>query len=521
MNQPMRITDPFAPLRSINTGGEHLRRILIVGGGTAGWITAVYLNRIVRPLGCQVVLVESASIGTIGVGEATIPSLVDLLRILQLDEAEFMRACSASFKLAIRFEGWLGEGSKYWHPFGQVGPRMAGVDLFHFWDLRRREGASQLEYADYSAHVALAKDNKAPWPVGGTTPIHSQMSYAYHLDAGAFATYLKGVATREGVAHMFGDVQHVGLAPDGAISHVNIGGERRIEADLFIDASGFSGLLIEKALGDPWIDWSDQMLCNRAVAMPLPRSETFAPYTRSTALPGGWSWTIPLSTRTGNGYVYSSAHVSDEEAVETLIKRSGLARARTADPRFLKIRVGRRSQFWVKNCVAIGLSSGFVEPLESTGIHIIQAAAMALAHFLPDRSFSPALQRAFNRQMGEVYDEVRDFIVLHYLLSQRDEPFWRDSRAVPLSDSLRELLELYDETGRIEVERLGLFQPTSYYAILAGSGRMPRRPVVEAETMPPTQNRHNLDAIRAENQRFASKMPSHAEYLAHINRKAL
>ena len=521
MNKPLGITDPFAAPGTFDTGENQLRRILVVGGGTAGWITAVYLNRIVRPLGCQVVLVESANIGTIGVGEATIPSLVDFLRILQLDETEFMRACSASFKLGIHFEGWLGEGVDYWHPFGRVGGRIAGIDLFHFWDLRRREGASQLEYADYSAHVALARANKAPWPIGATSAVHSQMSYAYHLDAGAFATYLKGIATREGVAHVFGDVQHTALAPDGAIAHVDIGGDRRIEADLFIDATGFSGLLIEKALGDKWIDWSNQMLCDRAVAMPLPRSDTFAPYTRSTALPGGWSWTIPLSTRTGNGYVYSSAHLTDEAAVETLVKRSGLAKARTADPRFLKIRVGRRSQFWVKNCVAIGLSSGFVEPLESTGIHIIQAAAMALAHFLPDRRFDPALRRAYNQRMDRTYHEVRDFIVLHYLLNRRAEPFWRESRAVPVSDNLSELLELYDETGRLDTSRLDLFQPTSYYAILAGSGRLPRRPVVEAQTMPSTQNRHHLDGIRAENQRFASKMPSHADYLAHINKKAL
>ncbi|MDR3374082.1 MAG: tryptophan 7-halogenase [Ancalomicrobiaceae bacterium] len=513
--------DPFAPLTSIDDGSGRLRRIVVVGGGTAGWMTAIYLNRIVRPWSCQVTLVESASIGTIGVGEATIPSLVEFLRILRLDETAFMQATAATYKLAIRFEDWLGEGSNHWHPFGAVGAPFNGLDLFHSWFRRRREAASALSYTDHSLQVALCLENKAPAPLRGMSPILEQGSYAYHLDAGAFATYLKGAATQEGVAHIFGNVEHVALAPDGAIAHVDIGAGRRIEADLFIDASGFSGLLIEKALGDRWIDWSDQMLCDRAVAMPLPKGDTFAPYTRSTALSAGWSWTIPLSTRTGNGYVYSSAHLSDDAAVETLIKRSGLPKARAADPRFLKIRVGRRSQFWLRNCVAVGLSSGFVEPLESTGIHLIQQAAMTLAHFLPDRRFDPALSRAFNQRMARVFDEVRDFIVLHYWLAKRDEPFWRESRAVALTGSLRELIELYDETGRFDLARLGLFAPPSYYSILAGSGRLPRRLVVEAEAAPPGQIWHYLDTVRAENRRFVSQMPNQAQYLAEINRRTL
>ena len=513
--------DPFLPLAALPDRVGRLRRIAIVGGGTAGWITAIYLNRVVRPLGCRIVLVESADIGTIGVGEATIPSLVEFLRILRLDETAFMQATSATFKLAIRFEDWRAPGEDYWHPFGSVGTPLDGLDLFHFWARRRRETGSTLAYADHSLHVALSKEARAPWPVNATSPIRGQGAYAYHLDAAALADYLRAMATAEGVAHVFGTVESVEKAGDGTIAAVSIGGGRRLEADLYIDATGFSGALIEKAMGDRWIDWSDQMLCDRAVAMPLPTGAAFPPYTRSTALPAGWSWTIPLSTRTGNGYVYSSRHISDEAAAETLIARSGLPKARTADPRFLKIRVGRRSQFWVGNCIAVGLSSGFVEPLESTGIHLIQQAAMSLAHFLPDRTMDDALRRAFNRRMGQVYDEVRDFIVLHYLLAGRDEPFWQDSRAVPVTDTLAELLELYDATGRIEVARLGLFQPQSYYSILAGSGRLPRRLIPEVETTQAGQIWHYLDTVRAENRRFVGHMPTHGDYLAQIHRKPL
>ena len=496
-----------------------LERLVIVGGGTAGWMAAVYLNRYLRRLKAKVVLVESPTLGTIGVGEATIPTLVHFVRLMNLDENELMRRTSASYKLGIRFDGWHRPDTTYWHPFG-IAARLDGLDLFHFWLKRRLDAGEALAYSDYSAHVQLSLAEKSPRPFGGDTPITKVGSYAFHLDASAFGDYLKEIATSEGVQHLFGDVQDVVLDARGHIAHLDVGGGRTLAGDLFIDATGFRGRLIEQALGDPWIDWSRFMLCDRAVALPLPRSDRFPPYTLSTALAAGWRWEIPLSHRTGSGYVYSSAHLTAEAATEALIARSGLRRARSADPRHLTIRVGRRQNFWLRNCVAVGLASGFVEPLESTGIHLIQQAVMSLVEYLPDRDFSEALRNAYNGRMAAAYDEVRDFIMLHYLLAGRDEPFWRDARNVPLTDTLRESLALYDESGRLESVRLRLFLEPSYFSVLTGNARLPRRPIAEAETANVNELGRLLAQVRTSNDELAARMPSHKAVLAELHRQS-
>jgi tryptophan halogenase len=498
-----------------------IQRVVIVGGGTAGWMAAIYLNRHLRRMNGTVVLVESPTLGTIGVGEATIPSLVNFVRLLGLDEKEFMRRTSATYKLGIKFDDWAKPGVTYWHPFGVCGGRVNGLDLFHFWLKRRFETGNRLAYSDYSLQALLGTEEKAPWPPGGSSRIAETGSYAYHLDASALGDYLREIATAEGVQHFFGTVQNVVLDEAGNIASLDTGGGRMLAGDLFLDATGFQGRLIEAALGDPWIDWSKYMLCDRAVAMPLPRGDRFPPYTLSKAMPAGWLWRIPLSSRTGNGYVYSSAHLSDDAAVAELVAQSGLRRARGADPRLLKIRLGRRSNFWVRNCVSVGLASGFVEPLESTGIHLIQRAIMLLVEYLPDRQFSDALRHTYNAKMAAAYDEVRDFILLHYLLAQRDEAFWRDARDVALTDTLRESLALYDETGRIESPRLQLFPETSYFFILSGNGRLPRRPVVEADLAPAAEVWQLLDRIRDDNRQFARSMPPHAAYLTDLHKAVL
>jgi tryptophan 7-halogenase len=500
---------------------NRIARLVIVGGGTAGWMAAIYLNRFMRRINGKVVLIESPTLGTIGVGEATVPSLVNFIRLLKLDEQEFMRRCSATYKLGIKFDGWAADGTTYWHPFGICGARVNGLDLFHFWLKRRFEAGSKLSYFDYSVQALLAETEKAPWPCGGTSRIAETGTYAFHLDASALADYLREIATGEGVEHLFGNVQDVALDERGYIASLDVGSGRAIAGDLFVDASGFSGRLVEQALGDPWIDWSKFMLCDRAVAMPLPRGEQFPPYTLSKAMTAGWMWRIPLSSRTGNGYVFSSAYLSSDAAVAALIDQSGLHRARGADPRLLTIRVGRRKNFWLRNCVSVGLASGFVEPLESTGIHLIQRAVMLLVEYWPDRDFSDALRHAYNARMAALYDEVRDFIVLHYVLTRRDEPFWRDARNVPLPDTLQETLALYDENGRIETPRLQFFPETSYFFILSGNGRLPRRPIIEAEAAPAGEIWHILDRIRQDNREFAARMPPHAAFLAELNRKPL
>ncbi|WP_020175406.1 tryptophan halogenase family protein [Methyloferula stellata] len=456
---------------------SHMKRILIVGGGTAGWIAALYLNRIVRRIGCEVVLVESAEIGTIGVGEATIPTLVHLVRILGLNEQELMRRCSATYKLGIHFEGWMGDGQDYWHPFGGSG-MAGGIDLYHFWLKRKKDRDDCGHYSDYAVQTSLAERLCGP-----TEDVLRNGGYAYHLDANAFAQYLKELSIAEGVRHLFGTVGEVTLSETGDLKAIDIGGDRRIEADLFIDATGFSGLLIEKVLGDPWIDWSNHLLCDRAVAMPLPPDEAKVPYTRSIASPAGWIWRIPLNSRTGTGYVYSSAHIQDDAAAEHLISVSDLSKRRAADPRFIKMRIGRRTEFWKRNCVSIGLASGFLEPLESTGIHIIQKAVLLLADHLPKSRIDPPLRASFNEAMGRLYREIRDFIILHYVVSKRDEPFWRDARSVPLPEPLAAFLSLYDVCGLMNTKSLDLFPEASYHYILAGSGRFPERPIAPADVI--------------------------------------
>lgn len=496
-----------------------IQRVVIVGGGTAGWMAAIYLNRFMRHLSATVTLVESPTLGTIGVGEATVPTLVHFIRSMNLDEAEFMRRCSATYKLAIKFDGWGGEGSAYWHAFGLCGPQINGLDLFHYWRKRAVETSSKLTYSDYSLQTRLCEQGKAPWPQGGDTPVRQSGSYAFHLDALALAEYLRDIATGEGVRHLAGHVKHVVLDDRGHIESLDIGGDRVLPGDLFIDATGFLGLLSEKALGDPWIDWSRYMLIDSAVAMPTPRDETFAPYTISKAMSAGWMWRIPLNSRVGNGYVYSSAHISTDEATAALIARSGLRKESAADPRSLKIRIGRRTHFWTGNCISVGLSSGFVEPLESTGIHLIQKAITTLTKFWPDKEFNDAARVAYNDEMAECYDEVRDFIILHYWLARRDESFWRDSRNVPIPDSLRARVDLYDETGRIETSKRALFGDTNYYFILAGNGRAPRRLILEAEIANRNEVWQLLDRVRGGNQDYVDRMPSHKAYLDKLHWK--
>jgi tryptophan halogenase len=493
-----------------------MKRILIVGGGTAGWMAAIYLNRIMRRVGCEVVLVESAEIGTIGVGEATVPTLVHFIRMLGLNEQEMMRRCSATYKLGICFEGWIGNERNYWHPFGGSG-MAAGVDLYHFWLKRTKDRGDCGRYSDYAIQVRLAEKQCGP----GNDVLRSG-GYAYHLDASAYAQYLEELSIAEGVRHLFGTVGEVTLSDTGDIKAIDIGGSRRIEADLFIDASGFAGLLIEKALGDKWIDWSHHLLCDRAIAMPLPADETKVPYTRARAAPSGWIWRIPLNSRTGTGYVYSSAHVRDDEAAaDYLIGVSDLRKRRAADPRFIKIKVGRRTEFWKRNCVSIGLASGFIEPLESTGIHLIQKAILLLADHLPKGRIDPSLQTNFNQAMARAYEEIRDFIIIHYIAAKRDEPFWVDARNVPIPDSLAAFLALYDATGLINQRDLDLFPESSYHYILSGSGRVPARPLTRVDVINLGAVSEALAQRRAQIDKSVAGAQKHDGMLAEMHRQAI
>ncbi len=492
-----------------------VERIVVVGGGTAGWMAALYLRHLTRARNVSLTLVESPTISAIGVGEATVPSIVEFMRTLGIDEREFMRRCSATFKLAIRFADWRGGGAAYWHAFGLCGGQLNGLDLFHFWLKRRQQTGDDRAYADYSVQAGLCEAGKAAWPYGGASAISQAGAYAYHLDAQALADYLRELATASGVAHLHGHVRSAAFDESGLLTSLDIGGGRRIDGDLFVDATGFQGRLIEGELGDPWIDWSRRLLCDAAVAMPLPRDAAYPPYTLSSAARAGWIWRIPLQSRVGAGYVYSRAHISEDEATATLVTRSGLADKRAADPRSLKMRIGRRTRFWLGNCVAIGLASGFVEPLESTGIHMIFQGVKLLVDYWPTRGFAAAAT-AYNDEMGALYDEARDFIQLHYALAARDEPFWRDAAEAALTPSLMERIALYEETARVRLGARPLFAEPSYHFIFAGNERLPRRSLLHVDLARSSEAWQVLDRIRSQNQAFVHQAPSHAAYLAQL-----
>lgn len=497
---------------SMRATGE-LESILIVGGGTAGWMAAAQLNRILRPLGCTVTLVESPDAGSIGVGEATVPSLVKFVRQMQLEEAEFMRSCSATYKLGIRFLDWLGEGHGYWHPFGICGGVIDGIDLYHFWWRARQSGLDVGPYASYSLQALVAGRGLAPRPRRGGSPILEKGAYAYHVDADGLAGTLQALAVSEGVRHHRQHVSEVVRDARGRIDRIATREGRDFAADLFVDCSGFSGVLIERALGDPWIDWSDRLHCDRAVVRSLPEAPEMLPYTRARALSAGWMWRIPLRGRTGCGYVYSSRHHSDEDAAVELLRRSGGPESDGAGLRTIPMRVGRRSSFWKENCVSVGLSSGFVEPLESTGLYLIQRSIELLLEYLPDRAMSERLRSRYNARMGALYEEVRDFIVLHYLLSRREEPFWRDSRNVGVPDALKAVIELHDENGKVESDRVTLFQEANVHFVFSGCGRNPRRVASATRQAELAKVEQVLGRIREQNEQFARTLPSHADGL--------
>lgn len=500
------------------------RRIVIVGGGAAGWMAAALLARCLKQAGTRVTVVEPPAERGLGVGEATIPSVLRLLANLGADEAEMMRACSATYKLGIQFADWVRLERDSWHPFGVCGARLDGRDLFPYWHAERIQGRLLRPYHSYSVHWAAALAGKGPYAEGGS-PIADTRSYAFHMDAVAFATFLRERALAEGVEAIEGAVASVGPNATGGIAQVRLADGRAVPGELFIDCTGFRAQLIGETLGDPFISWNDRLLCDRAVATRIPTTRQVAPYTKSTALAAGWHWTIPLASRTGVGYVYSSRHSGDDEAWEELrqsvgIGDSGDAAAR-ATPLFLKLRVGRQTSFWKANVVAIGLAAGFIEPLESTGLHLTQVAIEMLLEMLPDRRSPDLLRAAYNQRMGRIFDEVRDFVQLHYLASgRRDTAFWQEASAAPASDALLGRLDVYDECGWLEDLVPEAFPDTSWFHILAGAGRLPRRPAPLTLAAPPERVQGVLAAILRQNEQAVQALVPHRDLLERIHGSA-
>ncbi len=452
------------------SGNRHLGHIAIIGGGTAGWMAAATLR---RRLGCRVTLIESSTLPTIGVGEATIPSLIDWVENMGIDEDEFLRRTGGTYKLAIRFDNWVTKHHHYWHPFGICGARLDGVDLIHFWQRGLLEGwlDQGTSYTDFSLQRELCKSHRAP---RDRDSLRVVSNYAFHLDAGKLAQFLRETAIEDGVVHRVGDVAGATLDSDGAITAVQVTDQPSLVAELYVDCSGFRSVLIEKSLRVKWVDWSSQLLCDRAVVTRADHTDRgVLPYTISTGLSAGWAWQIPLQDNIGVGYVYSSQHASAEEARLELLRHAGLSEEKTT--RELSMRIGRREKCWLGNCVAIGLSAGFIEPLESTGIFLVQRALDDLVDCLPVRLYEQAAIEQFNDRMRIAYEEIRDFVLLHYIVSNRDDTsFWREARGVALPDSLETSLASYESLGKFSVPRgEPVFVEANHHFIMSGAGRLP------------------------------------------------
>jgi tryptophan halogenase len=487
-----------------------MKKILIVGGGTAGWMTAALFGKLFQGL-YDIEVIESEAIGTIGVGEATIPAIKTYNDLIKLDEPEFMRRTQAAFKLGIRFDDWVKPGHRYVHGFGVIGQDWEWLRCHQYW-LRANQGGRAREFGDYSINTAAALANKfmQPRPEMTESPI-GHIIYAFQFDASLYAKYLRSIAEQHGVVRTEGRIIDVATAEDGDIESVMLDDGRNLAADFFIDCSGFRGLLIEQTLKTGYEDWSGWLPCDRAVAVPCARTEPLSPLTRATAREPGWQWRIPLQHRTGNGLVYSSKHIDDDAAEKLLL--ANLDGDQLADPNRLRFTSGKRRKMWNRNCVALGLSAGFLEPLESTSIHLVQSAAIRLVHLFPDGANDQPTIDEFNRQCDFEWERVRDFIVLHYWANQRDGDFWESCRTMELPAALQHKIDLWRSNGRIFREKEELFSEESWIQVLIGQGILPRSydPLVEIKS--DAQIEKFLSDIASTIDRCIEVMPNNDDYI--------
>ncbi|WP_344697720.1 tryptophan halogenase family protein [Sphingomonas limnosediminicola] len=488
------------------------RRIVVVGGGTAGWMTAAALGRFCLP-GMSVTLVESDEIGIVGVGEATIPSIALFNQSLGIDEAAFVAATGGTFKLGIAFDGWGKPDEAYVHAFGLVGSALGVVPFHHYW-LRGRKLGIAKQLGHYILHTIAVAGNRfahVQRPPGSVLP---PLPYAYHFDASLYARFLRGFAENLGVVRQEGKIVAVERdQQNGDVAAVLLANGTRVTGDLFIDCSGFRGLLIEQELEAGFEDWTQWLQCDRAVAVPCERVEPLIPLTRSIAREAGWQWRIPLQHRTGNGYVFSSRRISEDEATATLL--ANLDGEAKADPRTIRFTTGRRRKTWVRNVVAIGLSSGFIEPLESTSIHLIQTAINRLLELLPAGEITDATRDDFNERSALEMERVRDFIILHYHANQREgEPFWDELRAMEVPEALQHKMDLFQSTARVSASFDELFDARAWIQVLIGQNIMPKTYHPIADLLPESRLREFLDRLERAHIEDVSRMPDHGEFVS-------
>jgi tryptophan 7-halogenase len=491
---------------------RRIRRVAIVGGGTAGWMAASMLARALSGNGCAITVIESPDIGTVGVGEATIPPFIDLLRFLDINESDFVRQTQATYKLGIKFRDWRSIGHSYWHPFGTFGTTIDRRPFYHYWQRAEAEGhAPRLN--DYSLCAALGDENKFRFPDSRAQGPVAGLRYALQFDAGLVAKYLRSYSEQRGVVRLERTVTAATQRADGFLDELVFTDGTRLRADLYIDCSGFRGLLIEQTLKTGYLNWSDLLPCDRAVALPTELGSARPPYTLATARAAGWQWRIPLQHRAGNGYVYCSAYLDDAEAHDDLTRTVG--DKPLAEPRFLRFVTGRRKLFWNRNCVTLGLASGFLEPLESTSIHLAMSGLYNLLDHFPDLSFEQANIDSYNAELIDEMESIRDFIVLHYCATQRsDTPLWAYCRSMKLPPSLLQRIELYRGTGRIRPKPRELFTDLSWFYIFQGLGLRPASydPLVAGSNFP--QVLEIMQALRLQIAQELRAAPSHDSYFA-------
>jgi len=491
-----------------------INKVVILGGGTAGWMSASLLKKLLGSA-IEVELVESETIGTIGVGEATIPPIKLFNTALGINEAEFIRETKATIKLGIKFDNWKEQGDSYYHTFGAAGKSLAFCQFHHLLK-RSQELGNDSHLWEYDLNYLCSEANKFA-QINSKDPI-LELPSAYHFDASLYAVYLRKFSERVGVKRTEGLVEDVVQCQQtGFIKSLLLKDGLNIEGDLFIDCSGMAAILIEKKLRTGFEDWSHWLRCDRALAVPSKRFDTTHPYTRSIAHSAGWQWRIPLQHRNGNGLVFSSTHYSEEEASNILL--SNLDSEALGDPMLIKYRTGRARKQWNKNVIAIGLSSGFLEPLESTSIHLIQSAIVRLVHLFPHKGINLSSIKQYNKQSQIEFEQIRDFIILHYHVNQRnDSQFWRDLREMEIPDSLAHKIQVFKDNGLLIREQDDLFLDSSWLQVMMGQGITPKDYHPIANTIPEKRLLEMLEKIKAIKNEPLNQLPSHDEYLKNISR---
>lgn len=486
-------------------------RLVILGGGTAGWITAAAFSKL---LGANlgITLIESEQIGTVGLGEATIPQIIRLNGMLGIDENDFLSHTQGSFKLGIEFVDWGKRGDRYLHTFGDIGLNLANVPFHQYW-LRHRQAGGERSLWQHSLHQHAADLGKfAKVPRVGRTSM-TGLAYAYHFDAGKYAAFLRRYSEAKGVTRKEGIVGSVDRDPSsGDITALNLQDGTRVDGDFFVDCTGFRALLLGEELGVPYVDWSEWLPCDRALAVASVPLDPLPPFTRATAQTAGWQWRIPLQHRTGNGHVYCSDYISEDEASAELL--AGIDGEVIGDPRPIRFKTGRREALWSHNCVAIGLSGGFLEPLESTSIHLIQSNVSRLIETFPRGKTRSVDRDEYNRGVLHEFEQIRDFLILHYhQTARRDTPFWKRCAEMEIPTSLRRKIDVFRASGRITRDPDDLFKESSWLQVMVGQGIVPESYHPMADTLTNEQLEQFLADVSRLIEGEVDRLPTHGDYL--------